>query len=294
MSLKLTWILFSDQSACIPVRSRISLAMDEKLLDSPDVNLMNSLSSEWYQNVLQDSFDLQMKLAMQMERRLRSSSSIESFQSPCLADEVYSFCPSSPGIQTGSLAEISGLDKDHRRGRRYKTNNVVAQVCSRFLQKTANPRPQDLNEIVHQISHAEDLMLQETEKKLKSQVREWFRKRREYLAAKIYRSCDRLLPKAMGDRDAWTMANEVCKNETIISLISLEAKLPMQLDEEKFAFVREKIKDYYMSYPKRRLRNGLIARKSMVNPVTEVQGMTLEIEDCIVQDGDKFIDDLMI
>ena len=279
--------------------------MDEKLLSSPDVNLMNSLSSEWYQTVMQDSFDLQMKLAVQMERRLRASSSVDSFQTQLPAEaedeeeEIYSFSPSSPFIPTGSLVDISSssstknnFDSDRPiRGRRYKTDNILAQVCARFLQKTANPRPHDLNEIVAQIVRAEDGILQYSEKKLKSQVREWFRKRREYMATKIYRSCDRLLPKALADEEAWIVARQVCNNETVIGLIAVEAKLPMSSEEEKFGFVREKVKDYYMSYPKRRLRNGLIARKEASLMVSAVK---IDDDSNDKNGEDSVLDDLII
>lgn len=230
--------------------------MDSCLLSSPDAKLMNSLSSEWYQNVLQDSFELQMKMAVQMEHRIKGSSSTDSFHSlPPIESEA---CFSPMFVPSASLSEISGeLPESTRssRGRRYKSNNLLAQFCSQVLQQTANPRLHQISSIVNQLKAHE---VGTTEKKLKSQVREWFRKRREYLAAKIYRSCDRLLPKMNESvHDQHGFIQEICKNTTIVGLIAVEARLPMESDEEKQAFVKEKIRDYYLTYPKRRLRNSL-------------------------------------
>lgn len=293
--------------------------MDQRLLSSPDVNLMNSLSSEWYQNILQDSFEIQLKFAFQMEQRLRATSSAESFQSPSPScDDIYSPSPSSPFVSTASLADIScdlakessssggngtgGGNGKPLRGRRYKTNNVLVQVCSRYLQRTANPRPQELSEIVAQILSAEDcnyngrngLMTykdKEMDKKLKSQVREWFRKRREYLAAKIYRSCDRLLPKIPRDADALSFARDICRNDNVIGVIAVEARLPMNSEEQKHAFVKEKIKDYYLTYPKRRLRNGLITRKDQP-PYPIIDEIVLGIEGNA--DEEQLLDELVL
>ena len=108
------------------------------------------------------------------------------------------------------------------------------------------------------------------------------------MAAKIYRSCDRLLPKVPNGVEAWSFAGEVCKNEAVIGIITVEARLPMDSQEQKFAFVREKVKDYYLTYPKRRLRNGLIMRK-------EAAAIGMNLSGADDNDGeDKLIDQLLM
>lgn len=140
------------------------------------------------------------------------------------------------------------------RGRKYHNTNVLAQVCQEVLCKTAHPSLPQINEIVTRLCYAGG----PSEKKLKSLVREWFRKRREYMATKIYRSCQSLLPLCpigSRDQDMSDFIRSIHLNDALIGIIMLESKLPMESETEKLDFVKEKIVDFYLKYPQRKLRN---------------------------------------
>ena len=145
------------------------------------------------------------------------------------------------------------------RGRKYQNSNLLAQFCQILLNSTAHPNLNQIADFVYQLksnSSNSNNNSSISEKKLRSAVREWFRKRREYMATKIYRSCQRLLPKEVPkDQNISDFLKSVHSNETIIGIIMLEAKLPMQYEKEKIDFVKEKITDFYLKYPQRKLRN---------------------------------------
>lgn len=145
------------------------------------------------------------------------------------------------------------------RGRKYHNTNLLAQCCQKVLNLTAHPGINQISEIVHQLKGTENGS-SSAEKKLRSSVREWFRKRREYMATKIYRSCERLLPKIpLKQPDINEFIKSVHSNHALIGIIMLESKLPMQSEKERIDFVNEKITDYYLKYPQRKLRNAGIS-----------------------------------
>lgn len=140
------------------------------------------------------------------------------------------------------------------RGRKYHNTNVLAQYCQEVLCKTAHPSIVQISEIVARLNYAGG----PSEKKLKSLVREWFRKRREYMATKIYRSCQSILPPCpteSHDQEMSEFIRSIHSNRSLIGIIMLESKLPMESETEKIDFVKEKIIDYYLKYPQRKLRN---------------------------------------
>lgn len=154
------------------------------------------------------------------------------------------------------------------RGRKYHNSNVLAQCCQKVLNLTAHPGINQIAEIVHQLKGNENIS-SNAEKKLRSSVREWFRKRREYMATKIYRSCERLLPKIPSKQyEIDEFIKSIHSNHALIGIIMLESKLPMQSEKERINFVTEKITDYYLKYPQRKLRNSGISNTNRNNTST--------------------------
>lgn len=142
------------------------------------------------------------------------------------------------------------------RGRRYHNTNLLAQYCQEVLAITAHPTLSQIDGIVEKLKESDDTN-HVAFKKLRSSVREWFRKRREYMATKVYKSCQRLLPpNAPEDKEEIDrFIKKIHKNSALIGIIMLESHLPMASEKEKIAFVKEKIVDFYMKYPARRKRN---------------------------------------
>ena len=143
------------------------------------------------------------------------------------------------------------------RGRKYHNTNLLAQYCQEVLYVTAHPSLCQIGNIVEKLKNSGSNL---QEKKLRSSVREWFRKRREYMASKIYRSCQRLLPACpfKGGKQSEKMTNflyKVHSNTSLIGIIMLESKLPMQSETEQLDFIKEKVTDFYLKYPQRKLRN---------------------------------------
>ena len=151
------------------------------------------------------------------------------------------------------------------RGRRYHNTNLLAQYCQEVLSKTAHPSLTQIDEIVDKLKDPQQSN-QNTSKKLKSSIREWFRKRREYMATKIYKSCQRLLPSAPAEKEEMDrFIKKIHKNTALLGIIMLESHLPMESEKEKIAFVKEKIVDYYVKYPARRLRNLTGLKRNLVD-----------------------------
>lgn len=145
------------------------------------------------------------------------------------------------------------------RGRKYQTTNLLAQFCQQVLSQTAHPKLNEIDSIVMRLKGGGELSslgYDLPDKKMRSSVREWFRKRREYMATKIYRSCQRLLPrKPETSEEISRTIKQIHKNTSLLGIIIMEAKLPMQPEIEKINFVKEKIVDFYMKYPQRKIRN---------------------------------------
>lgn len=161
-----------------------------------------------------------------------------------------------PKYRKANFEKITQISGRIGRGRRGQNNsNLLANCCHEVLAITAHPTLEHIGEIIAQLQSHHPC---QSEKQLRSLVREWFRKRREYMATKIYRSCDRLLPKMSNTLDENLMnefIKEIIARKDLVKVIKIEARLPMESDDEKMDFVREKIADFYMKYPQRKLRN---------------------------------------
>lgn len=162
---------------------------------------------------------------------------------------------------TTANTSTSAYQPQQSRGRKYLNTNLLARFCQEVLQITAHPSLVQISEIVDRLKMSSSSTNNNniSEKKLRSSVREWFRKRREYMATKIYRSCKRLLPPCpFKTKESEKMTNflrKVHANSDLIGIIMLESKLPMQSEREKLDFVKEKVTDFYLKYPQRKLRN---------------------------------------
>jgi hypothetical protein len=141
------------------------------------------------------------------------------------------------------------------RGRKYHNSNILAHSCQVVLNETAHPSFSQIADIVNQLKTSLGSAAK-SDKKIRSNVREWFRKRREYMATKVYRCCERLLPKFATGNNMNEFLKSIQANKPLIGLIMIESKLPMKFEEERIQFVKEKIADYYLKYPQRKLRNA--------------------------------------
>jgi hypothetical protein len=138
--------------------------------------------------------------------------------------------------------------------RRYKSNNALAHECQRLLALTATPTPDQLASLVQKylIRNGHDPSVQSH--RVRALVKEWFRKRREYLASKIYRVCDELMPALWSDLSASAadrsssydqLVELIVDDELVVECVRLESKLPITVDEAAREFVRQKIRDYF-------------------------------------------------
>lgn len=146
------------------------------------------------------------------------------------------------------VTESSKNDSSEVKIRKYKKNNDVAYHCQKLLAVTAYPDVAQLTMVVNQISQTSTAEVDE----IKSLVLQWFRKRREYLAMKVYNVCDDLM------NDVWrtVLANRYLSYDSTVEAIMADtvlmekmvnrAKLPVKDEENAIAFVRRKVKDYFM------------------------------------------------
>ena len=139
--------------------------------------------------------------------------------------------------------------------RKYKKNNEIARHCQKLLKVTAYPSVAQITLLIHQIatSTAENNEIDS----IRPIVLQWFRKRREYLAAKVYSVCDEL----MGD--IWTAVvmraesagmspisydstvEEIVSDNGLMKGILQAADLPIKNETNGVSFVKRKVKDYF-------------------------------------------------
>lgn len=148
-----------------------------------------------------------------------------------------------------------GDEQESFKYRKYKNNGEVKNQCQKLLQITAYPTVAQVTALVHRISQIDPNTMEINE--IKSTVLHWFRKRREYLASKVYAACDDLMGVI------WTQAMENLHNtgvsqitydlvvEEIVSDIILMteivkvSKLPVKDEANALNFVRRKVRDYF-------------------------------------------------
>ena len=139
--------------------------------------------------------------------------------------------------------------------RKYKNNSEVKNQCQRLLQFTAYPTVAQVTALVHRITQIDPNTMEINE--IKSTVLHWFRKRREYLASKVYAVCDDLMGVI------WTQAvenlraagvpqitydlvvEEIVCDTILMAEIVKSAKLPVKDETNALNFVRKKVRDYF-------------------------------------------------
>lgn len=209
--------------------------------------------------------------AHQMHMRMLHANSIKEDNTqnqqenpPKLSKKAYQKSPLSKEVDL--LMPTSKVDEDHVdiedfnsdeivsvKIRKYNKNNNVAYHCQKLLKITAYPSVTQLAILIHQISQQSDgIGLNE----IKSLVLLWFRKRREYLAKKVYSACDDLMldvweTKTSEESDSIPLSYDQTVNLIISDTILMEkivkiSKLPVKDEVNALDFVRKKVGDYFM------------------------------------------------
>lgn len=148
----------------------------------------------------------------------------------------------------------SPIDEGACKMRRYKANNDLAHFCQQLMSHTATPNCDQLNQLVHDycVQHGDP----GNPRQVRSKVKEWFRKRREYMASKIYRACDELMSGFWEDmvrlkHDQLTsqayqeIVGHIVADDVIVDHVAHAASLPIFDLDGLRAFVRKKIRDYF-------------------------------------------------
>ena len=146
-------------------------------------------------------------------------------------------------------------DQENFKYRKYKNNGEVKNQCQRLLQFTAYPTVAQVTALVHRITQIDPNTMEINE--IKSTVLHWFRKRREYLASKVYAVCDDLMgviwSQAMGNLQAAGVSQitydliveEIVTDTVLMEEILKVAKLPVKDGINALNFVRRKVRDYF-------------------------------------------------
>lgn len=165
---------------------------------------------------------------------------------PTPSSSQYSYCPLEDSSEVDNY-EIESSTKF----RNYKNNNDVAYHCQKLLKITAYPTVAQITILVHEIKRSDASNTQELDV-IKRKALQWFRKRREYLALKVYNVCDELMesvwdavvarsPKLTYD----ATVEEIVSDEALMLTIFEAAKLPVKDQTNGLSFVRRKVKDYF-------------------------------------------------
>lgn len=145
--------------------------------------------------------------------------------------------------------------------RKYKNNNEIAHHCQKLLKVTAYPSVAQITVLIHQINSTLTPNTMESSSNelntIRSIILQWFRKRREYLASKVYSVCDEL----MGD--IWmsvlmrceasgilpisydSTVEEIISDDSLMKGIFHASDLPIKDEENGINFVKRKVKDYF-------------------------------------------------
>lgn len=140
--------------------------------------------------------------------------------------------------------------------RNYKNNNDVAFHCQKLLKITAYPTVAQITILIHEIIRSQPANSQEIDL-VKKKVLQWFRKRREYLALKVYNVCDELMESVWDTIVAQADVSRITKlsydeivevivsDDYLMEVIFKAAKLPVKDETNGISFVRRKVKDYF-------------------------------------------------
>lgn len=147
--------------------------------------------------------------------------------------------------------------------RRYKKNNLIARYCQVLLKRTAYPSLDELSRLQLAITSAFEKEFGSSvplpsASSLRSQIKEWFRKRREYMSFKIYSVCDKMMEgwweAALAELDdnqqgiAVTYAQVVqfiVYSDEHIEVLRQLARLPITNPDMSKAFIRKRVEDYF-------------------------------------------------
>ena len=156
-------------------------------------------------------------------------------------------------LETPASPETLAEDESFK-FRKYKKNNEIARHCQKLLKVTAYPSVAQITLLIHQIATSTENNEIDS---IRPIVLQWFRKRREYLAAKVYSVCDEL----MGD--IWTAVvmraesagmspisydstvEEIVSDNGLMKGILQAADLPIKDETNGVSFVKRKVKDYF-------------------------------------------------
>lgn len=163
--------------------------------------------------------------------------------------------PQSPPNQPIEPSKSAGQEEDFK-FRKYKNNNEIAHHCQKLLKVTAYPSVAQITLLIHQIVAATTGSPSELNS-VKSIVLQWFRKRREYLASKVYSVCDELMgdvwmavlmraeAAGCGPLSYDSTVDEIISDGALMTGIFHASDLPIKDEINGVNFVKRKVKDYF-------------------------------------------------
>lgn len=143
--------------------------------------------------------------------------------------------------------------------RKYKKNNEIAHHCQKLLKVTAYPSVAQITLLIHQIISSSSSGISNSNEidSIRSIVLQWFRKRREYLASKVYSVCDEMMA------DVWmavllkaesagcgplsydSTVEAIISDSPLMKGIFRASDLPIKDETNGVNFVKRKVKDYF-------------------------------------------------
>lgn len=178
------------------------------------------------------------------------SENISRSVSACLSD-IY---PDLNSAYSDSVVEQRG------RYRRYKRNNEIAHHCQKLLKVTAYPSMAQITLLIHQINASTSKKLPHamSPDEIRATILHWFRKRREYLASKIYEICDMrmkivwaitqkqlIIERGLLNPTHDQIVHDIVENDGLMREIMISGKLPILNHANCVEFVRKKVGDYF-------------------------------------------------
>ncbi len=139
--------------------------------------------------------------------------------------------------------------------KRYKKNEIVARFCQITLKHTAYPSPDQIHQLQQAINGA---YLREydyfpPQGQLRSQIKEYFRKRREYMTSKIYAACDDVmtswwqatLNEMSPDVTYDEVVKQIVESEKYMNLLMFMIRLPVTNEDAVKSFIKKRVVDYF-------------------------------------------------
>jgi hypothetical protein len=139
--------------------------------------------------------------------------------------------------------------------RRYKTNNDMAFYCQKLMKSTINPDSSQISDLVKaMIKNKEPISLLNPFNKIASLIKEWFRKRREYLTSKINQACQNHL-NFINNQELFQNLSKECQIDFLSHLferndfindVACKTKVPFLDESAKIQFISKKINIFYL------------------------------------------------